>query len=122
MLTFTLSEREWATVLAALNYLRWHSIDVQTEPEFSKEHSPLTPGEIEQLCERLNSEATAPRVIVTIQGGNYQGAAATSEVNLAILDYDNWNDSQCCEDEKAYYAELEEEVARLQETPGACLL
>jgi len=63
------------------------------------------------------------RVIVTIDGGNYQGAAATGPVIVEILDYDNWK--ACDEghqDEAQYYANLEAEVERLQADPTATLL
>lgn len=63
------------------------------------------------------------RVIVTISGGNYQGAVATGPVDLSILDYDNW---EACdegqEDEAKRYAELETEVERLKADPSTTLL
>jgi hypothetical protein len=62
-------------------------------------------------------------VIVTIEGGNYQGAAATGPVVIEVLDYDNW---RACdtghEDEAEYYAKLETEVERLKDDPSAELL
>src|SRR5688572_23524108 len=63
------------------------------------------------------------RVIITIDGGNYQGAAATGPVVLNVLDYDNW---RACdeehEDEAKYYAELEAEVEGLKTDPTAVFL
>jgi len=62
------------------------------------------------------------RVIVTIQGGNYQGAAATGPVVVEILDYDNWKAcDEAHQDEAQYYADLEAEVERLQADPTATL-
>ena len=63
------------------------------------------------------------RVIVTIDGGNYQGAAATGPVELEVLDYDNWLASdEGHEGEAEYYAKLETEVERLKDDPTAVLL
>jgi hypothetical protein len=63
------------------------------------------------------------RVIVTIGGGNYQGAAATGPVVLEILDYDNWKAcDEAHQDEAKYYAELEAEVERLNSDPPTTLL
>jgi hypothetical protein len=63
------------------------------------------------------------RVIITIQGGNYQGAAATGPIDLGVLDYDNWkacgDDDQ---DEAEYYADLEAEVEKLKNDSGATLI
>jgi hypothetical protein len=63
------------------------------------------------------------RVIVTIEGGNYQGAVATGPIDLSVLDIDNW---EACDeahnDEAEYYAKLETEVERLQADPTATLL
>jgi hypothetical protein len=63
------------------------------------------------------------RVIVTIQGGNYQGAAATGPIDLGVLDYDNW---EACgddhQDEAEYYADLEAEVEKLKNDSGATLI
>jgi hypothetical protein len=63
------------------------------------------------------------RVIVTIEGGNYQGAAATGPVVLEILDYDNWKAcDEAHQDEAKYYADLEAELERLIVDPTATLL
>lgn len=63
------------------------------------------------------------RIIVTINGGNYQGAAATGPIDLSVLDYDNW---KACDDdhqeEAAYYADLEAEVEKLKNDPNATLI
>lgn len=68
-------------------------------------------------------EDTPVRIIVTIQGGNYQGATATGPIDLSILDYDNW---AACDkdhaDEAQYYAELEKEIERLKTDPSATLI
>jgi hypothetical protein len=63
------------------------------------------------------------RVIVTIEGGNYQGAAATGPVVIDVLDFDNWKACDAAhQDEAKYYADLEAEVERLQADPTATLL
>lgn len=63
------------------------------------------------------------RVILTIEGGNYQGAAATGPVVVEVLDYDNWRAcDEAHQDEAKYYADLEAEVERLQADPTATLL
>lgn len=63
------------------------------------------------------------RVIVTIDGGNYQGAAATGPIEIEVLDYDNW---RACdeghENEAEYYAKLETEVEQLKDDPSSVLL
>lgn len=62
-------------------------------------------------------------IIVTIEGGNYQGAAATGPIDLSVLDYDNWK--ACDEDhqdEAAYYANLEAEVENLKNDPNTTLI
>jgi hypothetical protein len=62
-------------------------------------------------------------VIVTIEGGNYQGAAATGPVVVEVLDYDNWKAcDEAHRDEAQYFADLEAEVKRLQADPTATLL
>jgi hypothetical protein len=54
-----LTERELATVLAALRYWQQDLADNEDEGPISQEHftetvTPLTVDEIDQLCERLN--------------------------------------------------------------------
>ena len=63
------------------------------------------------------------RMIVTIQGGNYQGEAATGPVEVEVLDYDNWKAcDEAHQDDAQYYADLEAEVERLRADPTATLL
>jgi hypothetical protein len=63
------------------------------------------------------------RVILIIQGGNYQDAAATGPVVIEVLDYDNWKAcDEAHQDEAKYYAELEAEVERLNSDPPTTLL
>jgi hypothetical protein len=63
------------------------------------------------------------RVIVIIQGGNFQGAAATGPVVVEVLDYDNWEAcDEAHQDEAKYYAELEAEVERLNSDSTSTLL
>jgi hypothetical protein len=56
------------------------------------------------------------RVIVRIEGGNFQGASANMFVNLSILDIDNMDacDPIRNKDELDYYRKLEREVETLQ--------
>ncbi len=63
------------------------------------------------------------RMIVTIDGGNYQGAAATGPIEMSVLDYDNWRvcDSEH-HDEAEYYAQLEAEVEQMKNDPTAALV
>lgn len=51
-----LTSRELATVLAALRYWQQDSIEQAEGPmqEYFDEHTPLTPDEIDRLCEELN--------------------------------------------------------------------
>lgn len=63
------------------------------------------------------------RIIITIQGGNYQGAATTGPIGLDVLDYDNWR--ACDEDHQEdaeYYADLEAEVEKLKNDPNTTLI
>jgi len=64
-----------------------------------------------------------PRVIVTISGGSYQGAACTANIDLDILDYDNWQgcDDEAHSDEMKHYAALEREIESLKTDPNAIL-
>jgi hypothetical protein len=57
-----------------------------------------------------------PRVIIRIQGGNFQGASANTFVDLSILDIDNMNacDPVGNKNELDYYLELEQEVETLK--------
>jgi hypothetical protein len=59
---------------------------------------------------------TAPRVIIRIEGGNFQGASANTSVDLSILDIDNKNacDPVANKDDLDYYRRLEEEVETLK--------
>ena len=59
--------------------------------------------------------AAMPRVIVRIEGGNFQGASANMFVDLSILDIDNMDacDPVRNEWELDYYRRLEREVETL---------
>lgn len=76
-----------------------------------------------QQLESSKGSGEPLRAIVTIQGGNYQGAIASGPIELSVLDYDNW---EACdeghEDEAKHYAELEAEVERLKTDPTNILL
>lgn len=64
-----------------------------------------------------------PRVIVTISGGSYQGAVCTANIDLDILDYDNWQacDDEAHSDEMEHYAALDGEIESLKTDPNAIL-
>ncbi len=64
-----------------------------------------------------------PRVIVTISGGSYQSAACTANVDLDILDYDNWQgcEDEAHSDEMEHFAALEREIESLKTDPSAVL-
>lgn len=64
-----------------------------------------------------------PRVIVTVSGGSYRGAACTANIDLDILDYDNWQgcDDEAHSDEMEHYAALERETESLKTNPSAVL-
>jgi hypothetical protein len=64
-----------------------------------------------------------PRVIVTISGGSYQSAACTANIDLDILDYDNWQgcDDEAHSDEMEHFAALEREIESLKTDPSAVL-
>jgi hypothetical protein len=55
----TVSDRELATILAALRLFQ-ANFAPNAEPFacFFVEHSPLSPEEIDELCERLNCNST----------------------------------------------------------------
>ena len=76
-----------------------------------------------QQLESAKGNSEPLRVIVAIQGGNYQGAIASGPIELSVLDYDNW---EACgeghEDEAKHYAELEAELERLKTDPTVTLL
>lgn len=71
-----------------------------------------------KIADEKESEAIAtviPRVIVRIEGGNFQGASANMFVDLSILDIDNMEacDPVRNEWELGYYRRLEREVETL---------
>jgi hypothetical protein len=61
-----------------------------------------------------------PRVIVRIEGGNFQGASSNMYVDLSILDIDNKKASEAnrkddgCKESLAYYRYLENELKTLK--------
>lgn len=63
-MTIEITERELATVLAALRYWQQDLVINQDGPvspdHFDDEITPLTGEEIDELCERLNYETTGP--------------------------------------------------------------
>jgi hypothetical protein len=61
-------------------------------------------------------EEMVPRVIIRIEGGNFQGASANTYVYLSVLDIDNKNacDPVDNKDDLAYYRSLEKEVKKLK--------
>jgi hypothetical protein len=57
-----------------------------------------------------------PRVIIRIEGGNFQGASANTFVDLSVLDIDNKNacDPVNNKNDLDYYQKLEQEVESLK--------
>ena len=61
-----------------------------------------------------------PRVIIRIEGGNFQGASSNMYVDLSILDIDNKKASEAnrkddgCKESLAYYRYLENELKTLK--------
>jgi hypothetical protein len=57
-----------------------------------------------------------PRVIIRIEGGNFQGASSNMYVDLSVLDIDNKKASEAIRDREsvAYYRYLEKEVETLK--------
>ena len=74
-----------------------------------------------QQLESAKGNSEPLRVIVAIQGGNYQGAIASGPIELSVLDYDNW---EACDEgnDAKHYAELEAEFERLKTDPTNILL
>ena len=82
-----LRERELATVLAALRG-RQHRLDHEAEDGFSVDDvatdggriEPLTPQEIDALCERLNvADKPRMRLVVEMYGGCIEGVHTDSD-------------------------------------------
>jgi hypothetical protein len=61
-----------------------------------------------------------PRVIIRIEGGNFQGASSNMYVDLSVLDIDNKEAAEAnrkdasCRESLAYYRYLEKEVETLK--------
>ena len=55
----TLSERELATVLAALRVWQANPVPPASVAAHFEEYSPLSAAEIDELCERLNCAPTS---------------------------------------------------------------
>lgn len=73
----------------------------------------------ERITDKQEGETTLatamPRVIVRIEGGNFQGASANMFVNLSILDIDNMEACDPVRNKRDldYYRKLEREVETL---------
>lgn len=96
------NEREQATVLAALR--QWQRgacgttgsqalISEATHAEMviaSDDESlvPLTAAEIDELCERLNTQQDLPTVVLNIEGGAIHAVASNLPARCIILDAD----------------------------------
>lgn len=87
-------ERELHTVLSALRYwqrggARGASERIQAIASNGGKCEPLTPEEIDALCERINVSDTPPAVVITISGGLVQTITIDGqEINAEIWDYD----------------------------------
>lgn len=70
---------------------------------------------INDIAERAKNTSHLPRIIVRIEGGNFQGASANTFVDLSILDIDNKKACQSSGDKEglAYYRYLERELRTL---------
>ena len=71
-----------------------------------------------KITDEKEIETTAtviPRVIIRIEGGNFQGASGNMFVNLSILDIDNMDACDPVRNkwELDYYRKLEREVEKL---------
>ncbi len=76
--------------LSALKTARkWMHAALDNEPEdFDNKALKRALAKIEKAIAQQNE---VPRIIVTIEGGNYQHHHSSVPVNLSILDYDNDN-------------------------------
>ena len=85
-----LNARELATVLAALRYWQQNpDEDLIDGGQHFTEHSPLTPNEIDALCERLTFEAANPSIVICISGGAVQAVyASEAETAVTLIDWD----------------------------------
>jgi len=69
-----------------------------------------------QQEDNIVQEEIIPRVIIRIEGGNFQGASANTFVYLSVLDIDNKNacDPINNKEDLDYYQSLEKEVETLK--------
>jgi EAL domain-containing protein (putative c-di-GMP-specific phosphodiesterase class I) len=114
--TITLNEREHASVLAALRLLepRVGSVERSSVSDIATNAGrldPLTSHEIDELCQRLNSDddETPVRVIVETSGGVVQAVHTSVPANCSTLDHDDLEDARSSNAEGA-----KEELERLE--------
>ena len=87
-------DRELHTVLAALRYWqrdgeRGASERIEAIASNGGKCEPLTPEEIDALCERINVSDTPPSAVITISGGLVQTVTiGDQEIRAEIWDYD----------------------------------
>jgi hypothetical protein len=91
------NKRETATVLAALREFQTNlaRINAAGMEHFNKV-APLTAGEIDALCERVNCERS--KILIVIESGNLHGVYSDMP-----LDYDEYNIDEDAEDPVAIY-------------------
>lgn len=84
-----LNPRELATVLAALrSWQRDLGEDLIGGGHFT-EHPPLSPNEIDDLCERLNCKAANPSIVLCVADGAVQAAyAPQADLLVSVIDWD----------------------------------
>jgi hypothetical protein len=91
--SLAVDDRELGTIFAAL---RGHQqrvcapdlLDVATN---GGKHSPMTPQEIDMLCQRLfcdTSILATARIVVALDGGLVQGVVSDRPIQLFVVDYD----------------------------------
>lgn len=93
MSTMAVNDRELATLLAALRLYQQADcptdlLDIATN---GGAHNPMTPDEIDGLCEKINAggqHEDIPDVVVAIEGGLVSGVVADRPVRLLTVDYD----------------------------------
>jgi hypothetical protein len=85
--------QELATVLAALRHFQRNTLEdyrAKNYPEHFSDIEPLKDAEIDELCERLNTEATTepPKVLIYMEGGLIHDVSVSEEMEVLILDHD----------------------------------
>lgn len=87
-----LSQRELATVLAALRYWQAYRA-LMSEPMHDIETdggtlTPLSDTEIDSLCESINAEQTIPTAVIEVNGGAIYCTRSNVPMRVVVLDED----------------------------------